>query len=109
MPGDRPNGYRMVVCQWVPPGTAKLLSIKPKPGLTHLREYEAYIKASHFKDTLSVEEIYDKYLNKHWTVFVTSANHLVQSADPESMLILWNIILPEDAPEDIPSHNPDNW
>jgi hypothetical protein len=47
------------------PGTAKLLPLKPKSGLTYIREYEACMKASHFKDTLSVEEIYVEYFNKH--------------------------------------------
>ena len=69
-------------------------SIKPKTGLTHFREYEAYIKASHFRDASSMDEIYDEYLNKTWTVFATPVSHIVRNADLESMLVLWSIILP---------------
>jgi hypothetical protein len=77
-----------------------LVPFRPKIVFSHDREYEAYPKAVYLKINLVKERKFRLYFNKEWKAYVTLASELLHRADPEMMLVLFEIILLADIEEE---------
>jgi len=98
--GERPEGWLKTNAGPVGQvSKANLVAMKPKVGFAHRREYEEGPKIAQLTGAMAVQAKYMKTFNKTWRCFVYPASDLLPRADPESMLVLLNMVFPEEENE----------
>lgn len=80
-------------------------SLEAKVGFAHRRKYEDGPKAAQLTDAMAVQARFAELFNSAWRFFVHPASDILPRADPDSMLILLNIVFPEEQRLDISSIN----